>query len=74
MSLQTSVLNSLKNIFIKSLNNLFPSELQLGLSSGVSFIASLDSFGAIEENIFYNVYFNQEEISSADTIIDLGGI
>lgn len=31
-----------------------------------------DGFGAVEENIFMNVYFTEEEIKNAETIVDLG--
>jgi len=70
--MQTSILNGLKTAFVMGLNHLFPSELRLALPSGISFIALPDSFGAVEENLFNNIYFNGEELSSADTIIDLG--
>jgi len=31
-----------------------------------------DAYDAIEENLFYNVYFKTEELSDADTVVDLG--
>jgi len=64
--------NSLKTAFVMGLNYLFPSELRLALPSGISFFILPDSFGAVEENLFYSIYFSGEELSSADTIIDLG--
>jgi len=64
--------NSLKTAFVMGLNRLFPSELRLALPSGISFFILPDSFGAVEENLFYGIYFSGEELSSADTIIDLG--
>jgi len=70
--MQTSVLNGLRTAFVMGLNHLFPTELRLALPLGISFIALPDSFGAVEENLFYNIYFNGEELSSADTVIDLG--
>ncbi|MGC9149165.1 MAG: hypothetical protein ACP5GI_06975 [Sulfolobales archaeon] len=31
-----------------------------------------DGFGSIEENVFDNIYFTDEEIREADSIVDLG--
>jgi len=31
-----------------------------------------DGYDAIEENLFYNVYFRAEELSDADNVVNLG--
>jgi len=72
MRLQAFVFNSLKTAFVIGLNRLFPAEFRLTLPWEVSLVILPDSFGAVEENLFYSIYFSREELSSADTIIDLG--
>lgn len=54
---------SLPYVLLK-LENLQPKLLQIYFPS--------DAFGAIEENLFHNIYFDPEHVHSADTIIDLG--
>jgi len=62
--------NTLRSLFLSTLNSTFP-PVRL-LFSETSIIIPPDSFGAVEENLAYNIYFSKNEISSADTIIDLG--
>ena len=62
--------NTLKSLFLSALNSTFP-PVRL-LFSETSIIIPPDGFGAVEENLAYNIYFKRNEISSADTIIDLG--
>jgi len=64
------LVNTLRSLFLAALNNTFPS-VRL-LFSGTSLVIPPDGFGAVEENLAYNIYFNRDEIGSADTIIDLG--
>jgi len=61
----------LRQLFIKSLNSLFP-EIYLTLPLGISILSLPDAFDAIEENLAYNFYFNRDEMLQADTILDLG--
>jgi len=71
METALTIFNKLRQLFIKSLNSLFP-EIRLTLPSGYSILSLPDAFDAIEENLAYNFYFNREEIRQADTILDLG--
>jgi len=64
------LVTTLKLLVLSALNKIFP-PIHL-LFSGISLVIPPDSFGAVEENLVYNIYFSQDEIRSADTIIDLG--
>ena len=65
--------NSLRRVLIMFLNKSLP-YLYLELKSPTTFRIYFpsDAFGAIEENLIGNIYFDRHSIRGADTIIDLG--
>ena len=64
-------LSFLKRGFVSLLNALYSPYIVLRIGS-LSLHMFTDGFGSIEENVFNNIYFTDEEIREADTIIDLG--
>jgi FkbM family methyltransferase len=65
-SIARGMLNKLLN---KSLPYLY---LELKLPMALHIYFPPDAFGALEENLFRNIYFDPYSIRDADTIIDLG--
>jgi len=62
-----------RGMLIKLLNKCFPYlYLELKLSMVLHIYFPPDAFGALEENLIRNIYFNPYSICDADTIIDLG--
>ena len=57
--------------YLKFLKLLFTETIPISFYNLKLYIFS-DGFGSIEENIFDNIYFTDEEIRNAETIIDLG--
>jgi len=64
-------LSILKRGFISLLNVLYSPSIELRIGS-LSLHVFTDGFGSIEENVFDNIYFTDEEIREADSIVDLG--
>ena len=60
-----------KKIFIKALSGL-PKPLLLSLNDGKKVYIHPDSFDAVEENLFINVYLPPEELTGYRTVIDAG--
>ncbi len=64
-------LSFLKRGFVSLLNALYSPSIMLRIGS-LSLHVFTDAFGSIEENVFDSIYFTDEEIREADSIVDLG--
>jgi len=73
MSVTFKLAENARNVLNSFLNKSFPCiYLELKLSEILHIYFPSDAFGALEENLIRNIYFDQHSIYNADTIIDLG--
>ena len=73
MSVAFKLASIARSMLIKLLNKSFPYlYLELKLPMALHIYFPPDAFGALEENLIRNIYFDPYSIRDADTIIDLG--